>query len=189
MLCALALYLLGLVDAPTAVAGLGDPIIISIACLFVLAGALESSGVTAWAGRQLVERAGTGRGRLLVALMGLSALMAALVTPNGAAAALLPIVVVAARRSDQRPSQLLMPVAFAASAGALLVLTGSPVNVIVSDALLDATGGRFGFFEFAIIGAPLVLVTIAVTSSSARARSPMSSPATCPPISATTCRC
>ena len=56
-----------------------------------------------------------------------------------------------------------MPLAFAASAGALLVLSGSPVNVIVSDALLDATGHRFGFFEFALVGVPLTVVTLAVS--------------------------
>lgn len=162
VLCALALYVTGVVDARTAVAGLGDPIIIFIACLFILAGALESSGVTAWAGRQIVERSGSTRGKLLIALMGMSALLAAAVTPNGAAAALLPIVIVAARRSDARPSTMLMPVAFAASAGGLLVLSGSPVNVIVSDALYDATGQRFGFFEFGIIGLPLLVITIAV---------------------------
>ena len=76
--------------------------------------------------------------------MGLSALLAAVVTPCGAAAALLPVAVLAARRSGLAPARLLMPLAFAASAGALLVLSGSPVNVIVSDALLDATGHGFG---------------------------------------------
>ena len=98
---------------------------IFIATLFVLSEGLESSGVTAWAGQQLIARAGTARNRLLIALMALAAVMAALVTPNGAAAALLPVVVLAARRSRQSTSQMLMPLAFAASAGALLVLSGS----------------------------------------------------------------
>lgn len=163
ILTALTLYATGLIDATQAVAGFGDPVVIFIASLFVLSEGLESSGVTAWAGQQLIARAGTGRARLLVALMGLSALMAALVTPNGAAAALLPVVVLAARRAGRSTSQMLMPLAFAASAGALLVLSGSTVNVIVSDALLEATGQTFGFFEFGLIGLPLVLVTVAVS--------------------------
>ena len=45
---------------------------------------------------------------------------------------------------------------FSAHAGSLLVLTGSPVNVLVSDAAADAGAGRFGFFEFALAGLPLV---------------------------------
>ena len=162
ILCALALYATGLVDATTAVSGFGDPVVVFIACLFVLAAGLESAGVTAWAGRVLV-RSASGRARLLVAVMALSALLAAVLTPSGAAAALLPVAVLAARRSGLAPARLLMPLAFAASAGALLVLSGSPVNVIVSDALLDATGHRFGFFEFALVGVPLTVVTLAVS--------------------------
>ncbi|WP_426593703.1 SLC13 family permease [Cellulomonas sp. McL0617] len=162
VLTALALYATGLVTATQAVAGFGDPVVIFIASLFVLSEGLESSGVTAWAGQQLIARAGTGRAKLLVALMALSAVMAALVTPNGAAAALLPVVVLAARRAGRATSQMLMPLAFAASAGALLVLSGSPVNVIVSESLSEATGDTFGFFEFALIGLPLVVVTVLV---------------------------
>jgi di/tricarboxylate transporter len=162
VLSALAVYATGLVDARTAVSGFGDPVVVFIACLFVIAAGLERSGVTAWAGRALVEHAGTDRGRLLVAIMALTALLAAVVTPNGGAAALMPVVVLAARRARLQPSGLLMPTAFAASAGALLVLSGSPVNVIVSDALYGQTGERFGFFEFGVVGLPLVVLTTAV---------------------------
>ncbi|KQY22222.1 citrate transporter [Cellulomonas sp. Root485] len=180
ILTALALFATGLVTATEAVAGFGDPVVVFIASLFVLSEGLESSGVTAWAGQQLITRAGTARNRLLIALMGLSAVMAALVTPNGAAAALLPVVVLASRRSKQSTSQMLMPLAFAASAGALLVLSGSTVNVIVSDALFEATGERFGFFEFGLIGLPLVLVTIAVSVLLGRRLLPDRSPTSLP---------
>ncbi|HWK92382.1 MAG TPA: SLC13 family permease, partial [Luteimicrobium sp.] len=134
---ALALYATGVVDATTAVAGFGDPIVVFIAGLFVVAEGLEATGVTAWAGQQLLARVGTGRSGLLVALVVLAAVMAALVTPNGSAAALLPIMVVAARRSGTASSQLAMPLAFGASVGALLALSGSPVNVVVSQSLKE----------------------------------------------------
>jgi di/tricarboxylate transporter len=55
-----------------------------------------------------------------------------------------------------------MPVAFAASAGALLALTGSPVNVIVSEASIESGHGGFGFLSFALVGIPLVLGTVAI---------------------------
>ena len=55
-----------------------------------------------------------------------------------------------------------MPLAFAAHAGSLLVLTASPVNVIVSEAADDAGVGRIGFFEFALVGVPLLAGTIAI---------------------------
>ena len=49
-------------------------------------------------------------------------------------------IVVAMRRS-LLPSRLLMPVVFAGSAGQLLLLTGSPVNVVISDAAAQSAGG------------------------------------------------
>lgn len=162
ILTALALAATGVLTTTEALAGFGDPVVVFIAALFVLSEGLESAGVTAWAGQQLLARAGTGRARVLMALMGLSALLAAFVTPNGAAAALLPVMVLAARRSGMATSRAALPLAFAASAGALLTLSGSTVNVIVSDALAEVVGERFGYLEFAIIGLPLVLVTIVV---------------------------
>ena len=72
----------------------------------------------------------------------LVALLTALISVNGAVAALLPVVVVMAVRLGRSPSQLLLPLAFAAHAGSLLVLTGTPVNVIVSEAADDAGVGE-----------------------------------------------
>ena len=92
----------------------------------------------------------------------LSAVLTALITLNGSVAALLPLVVVLALRIGQPPSQMLMPLAFAGSCGALLVLTGSPVNVIVSEAAQDAGAPPFPFFSFALVGVPLLVGTLAI---------------------------
>jgi di/tricarboxylate transporter len=67
---------------------------------------------------------------------------------------------VVAIRLGRSPSTLLMPLAFGAHAGSMLALTGTPVNVIVSDALADTGDDRFGFFEFALVGIPLVIGTV-----------------------------
>jgi di/tricarboxylate transporter len=88
--------------------------------------------------------------------------LTALISVNGSVAALLPVAAVMALRLRMSPSQLLMPLAFGAHAGSLLALTGSPVNVIVSEAAGDAGVGRFGFFEFALVGLPLLVGTIAI---------------------------
>ena len=135
---ALALWATGLVSTEEAVAGFGDPVVIFIATLFVVSEAIDSTGVTTWAGQRLLEKAGTATSRVLVTICLLSALLTSLITLNGAVAALLPLVVMLAYRVDQPPSQLLMPVAFAGSAGGLLLLMSSPVNLIVSEAADDA---------------------------------------------------
>ena len=38
----------------------------------------------------------------------------------------------------------------------------APVNVIVSDAASDAGAGGFAFFEFALVGIPLVIGTVLI---------------------------
>jgi di/tricarboxylate transporter len=70
---------------------------------------------------------------------------------------LLPVVVVLAVRLKRAPGRLLMPLVFGAHCGSMLLLTGTPVNVLVSDALFDATGKGFGYFEFALAGIPVMI--------------------------------
>jgi di/tricarboxylate transporter len=42
------------------------------------------------------------------------------------------------------------------------MLTGSPVNVLVVEASMDAGGGGFGYFEFALVGIPIVIGCVAI---------------------------
>jgi len=162
ILAALTLWATGLVTAEQAVAGFGDPVVVFIATLFVVSEGIDSTGVTTWAGRWLIDRAGTERRRVLVAICVLSALLTSLITLNGAVAALLPLVVLLGQRIGTPPSQMLMPVAFAGSAGGLLMLMSSPVNVIVSEAAAESGEGPFSFFSFSLVGIPLLLGTVAI---------------------------
>ncbi len=160
---ALGLWATGVLTLPQALAGLGDPAVIFIASLFVVSSGLEVTGVTAWAGQLLIKGAGEeSRTRLLLMMMGLVSLLVALISLNGAVAALLPVVVVIAVRLKRNSSQLLMPLVFAGHAGSMLALTGSPVNVLVSEAAVDAGVRGFSFFEFALAGVPLLAGTMAI---------------------------
>jgi di/tricarboxylate transporter len=159
---ALVLYATGVLTLPQALAGFGDPAVILIAALFVVSEGLDATGVTTWVGQELVNRAGAGVSRLLLLTMLLAAGLTALIGLNGTVATLVPMVVVMAMRRSFPPSRLLMPLAFAGSAGGLLLLTGSPVNVVISEAAEDAGVGPFGFLEFALVGVPLVLGTVGI---------------------------
>ncbi|MEU1971597.1 SLC13 family permease [Microbacterium sp. NPDC019599] len=157
---ALALYFTGVLTLTETFAGFGDPTVIFIAGLFVVSEALDATGITAWAGQKVIARAGTKRRTLLLVIGLLVAVVSALISVNGAVAALLPLVVVVAARAGLSPSQLLMPLAFAASAGSMLLLTGTPVNIIVSDFASSTGAPGFGYFEFALVGIPLVVGTV-----------------------------
>ncbi len=154
--CALALWASGVLSINQALAGFGDPATIFVASLFVLSAGLEVTGVTAWAGQLLIAQAGTSRTRLIMFMMLLVGVLCALISVNGAVAALLPVVVVMAVRLGRSPSQLLMPLVFGAHCGSMLLLTGTPVNVLISEALKGAGGPGFNYFEFGLVGLPLV---------------------------------
>ncbi len=159
VLAGLSLYATGLLSAEEAIAGFGDPVVVFIAALFVVSEGIDAAGVTTWVGQQLLARIGDKPRTALTLVMLLAAVMSALITLNGAAAALLPMVVVIALKLGVAPARMLMPMAFAGSSGSLLVLTASPINVLVSDASDAAGAGGFSFLEFAIIGIPLVGAT------------------------------
>jgi di/tricarboxylate transporter len=161
---ALVLWATGVLTIEQVLGGFGDPIVVFIAALFVVSEALDATGVTAWAGQQLIDRAGPSQSRLLVLMMVVVALLTAVITVNAAVAALLPVIVVAATRLGRPASKLLIPLCFGAHAGSQLALTGSNVNLLVADAATDYGGSPFGFFEFALVGLPLLVGTIVVVT-------------------------
>ncbi|UJR85513.1 SLC13 family permease [Sandaracinus amylolyticus] len=158
----IALFALGLVDVEGAFAGFGDPVVPFLASLFVISEALDATGVTAWTSGRVLAVVGASPRRMVVATMLVAALLAALISANGAVAALLPMIVAIAVRTGRPPSTFAMPLAFAATTGSLLVLAGTPVNVLVSDAAAERAGERFGFFEFGLIGVPLLASAVLV---------------------------
>src|SRR5690606_38863920 len=75
VLTALALHASGVFTAEQSLAGFGDPVVVFVASLFVVSEGLDASGVTAWAGQAITERAGTGRRPLLLAFMVLAGVL------------------------------------------------------------------------------------------------------------------
>ncbi|MGN7948653.1 SLC13 family permease [Microbacterium sp. 22215] len=177
----LALYFTGVLTLPESLAGFGDPTVIFIASLFIVSDSLDSTGVTAWAGQKVIAHAGRRRTLLLIVVCLLVAVLTALISVNGAVAALLPLVVVVAARAGIASSQLLLPLAFAAHAGSMLALTGTPVNIIVSDLAAENGGRAFGFFEFGLVGIPLVVGTVLTMLVLGKTLLPHRSATTMPP--------
>jgi di/tricarboxylate transporter len=158
----LALFATGVIDVDEAFAGFGDTTVIFIASLFIVSEGLDSTGVTTWAGQRMVALAGDSTSRLTVVMMVIVALLTALIGVNGAVAALVPMVVLVAVRMTTPPSRLLMPLAFGAHAGSQLALTGSPIHILVSDATVQAGEAGFEYFDFTVVGVPLVIGVIGI---------------------------
>jgi di/tricarboxylate transporter len=160
MLALLALTLTGLIDANQALAGFANSTVVTIAALFVVGAGLFKTGVADWLGSRLLDLAGASETRLLILLMIGTAILSGFMSNTGTVAVLLPALVAAAWRIGSPPSKLLIPLAFAAQIGGLLTLIGTPPNIVITNALSKAGVRPFGFFEFSLIGLPLLAVGV-----------------------------
>lgn len=157
----LAFFVTGVLDLRQAVGGFGDPVVVMLFGLFVVAAGLENAGVTTWAGQKLVQASGGSQFKAFLFLFLTASVMTAAIGFNASCAALIPVTVVLAIRLGIPTSQLMMPLAFAISAASLLTLLGTPINVIALGAAQDV-GQNINFFEFGIIGIPLVAGSIVI---------------------------
>lgn len=160
ILSMLTLYLLGILDLEETLSGFSNPTVIMIAALFIIGEGLSRTGWTALAGKKFVEWAGNRVPRLLIIVTMGSSILSGFVSNTGTVAALLPVTVSAAWNAGTLPSKLLMPIAFGSNTGGLLTLTGTPPNIIASNALVESGMEGFSFFEFGLIGLPLLLIAL-----------------------------
>ena len=161
LLSLLALALFGVIGTSDALSGFGNPTVVMIAALFVVGEGLSLTGVTGWGGKWLLEAAQGSKIRLLVVVMAGTAILSAFISNTGTVATLLPAVVAAAWAVGSVPSKFLMPLAFAANTGGLLTLTGTPPNIVVAQTLEQSGLRPFSFFEYALIGGPLLVTAVA----------------------------
>ena len=156
----LSLFLTGILDLKETLAGFSNPTVIMIAALFIIGEGLSKTGWTALAGKKFIQLAGSSVTKLLVIVTFGSGFLSGIVSNTGTVATLLPVTISSAWKIGTMPSKVLMPVAFGSNTGGLLTLTGTPPNIIVSNALIESGQAGFSFFEFGLIGAPLLIIAI-----------------------------
>ena len=159
MIVCIGLIVTGVLDVKTAFSGFIDSNVILFVAMFIVGGALFETGMANEIGGLVTRFSRTEKG-LIVAIMGIVGIMSGFLSNTGTAAILIPVVVGIASKSGFRRSRLLMPLVFAAAMGGNLSLIGAPGNMIGQSVLQEATGESFGFFEYAIVGVPILLLGI-----------------------------
>lgn len=154
LLC--ALVLLGLLPIREAFAGFSSDIVIVLAALFVLSGALIRSGVMEGFGAALARLGGTSRTRVLLVLMPATACIAAFLHNTTTTAVFLPAVLGLCKKSRLNPSQVLIPFAFASMMGGTCTLLASSTTIAASGAMASAGLRPIGLFEFLPVGLAVV---------------------------------
>lgn len=156
MLCALAL--LGLVSPSEAISGFSNPAVLTVWAMFIMSEGLTRAGIADGIGRQVIRLSGSSESQMIIVIMLVSGLLSAFMSNIGVVALLLPVTVDAARRCGISPAKVLMPMAFGAMLGGLLTLIGTPPNLLVSLALEGKSQPGFNFFDFALMGLPLLIM-------------------------------
>jgi di/tricarboxylate transporter len=154
------LMLTGVITPAEALAGFANPAPMTVAALFIMARAVEKTGVI----QPLLARA-------LRVDSGERGNLARLLTPVAASSAFLnntPIVAMLispvtswAEQRGRSVSRLLMPISFATMLGGMITLIGTSTNLVVSGLLVGAGYEPFGMFELTWVGLPVAIVGVA----------------------------
>ena len=158
MVVCIGLVVTGVLSVGDAFSGFINSNVILFVAMFIVGGALFETGMANEIGSLVTKFAKTERG-LIVAIMVIVGGMSGFLSNTGTAAVLIPVVIGIAAKSGYKRSRLLMPLVFAAAMGGNLSLIGAPGNMIEQSAL-EPPGLKFGFFEYAIVGLPILIAGI-----------------------------
>jgi len=164
-LCALIILVVsGVLTPQETLSGFSNPVVIMMAGLFVVGGAVFQTGLAKMIGSKILSLAGNNEFILFLLIMLVTSFIGAFISNTGTVALMLPIVVSMAAKANISPSRFLMPLAFASSLGGMLTLIGTPPNLVIQEELSKAGYYNITFFSFVPVGIISVLVGIVVLS-------------------------
>jgi di/tricarboxylate transporter len=131
-------------------AGFGNPALVTIVLLLILAKGVEVSGALRPLTRVLARLwFYNGRVALLVTLFA-AAFVSAFVNNTPIVVILLPLLIGVAHRTGLTPSKILMPVGFAAIVGGMGTTIGTSTNLLVVSVAADLGATRLEMFDFVV---------------------------------------
>ena len=166
----LALFpLLGVLEASAAAAPYADQIIFLFLGGFLLAGAVESSGLHRRIALRLVAVMGDDPRLIIGGFMVAAALLSMWISNSATAIMLLPVATAVSRRlvvadegAPPKPFEkaLLLGIAYAASVGGVGTLIGTPPNLVLAAAAEELLDRPIDFAQWLAVGVPLVVVLL-----------------------------
>jgi di/tricarboxylate transporter len=151
------LLMTGVVRPVEVQSAFASPAIVALASLFVIAYAMELSGLLDTAIAAVVTLCGRiGRAGLWV-LIGLAGGASAFLNNTPIVVLSAPVVRDAAKSVGQSPRRYLIPLSYAAVLGGCCTLIGTSTNLLVNDMAAVAGQSRFGIFEITPVGLSVAL--------------------------------
>ena len=151
----------GIVTPAQALAGFSNPAPITIAALYVVARAVERTGVLAPLVSWMLGSGDAERSALIRLTIPTTALSGFL-NNTPIVAMLIPQVEAWSRARQRSVSKYLMPLSFAAVLGGAVTLMGTATNIVASGLLEEIGEEPLGFFEITAVGLPIAVVSLLV---------------------------
>ncbi len=128
---------------------------VTIACLFIISGALSRTGCVDWLGEWIGSAAGGSERRLLLAMLLVGMLVSPFINNTPIVMVMIPAVIAIAGRHGIAPSRLLIPLSYATILGGMITMVGTSTNILVDGVARQAGLAPFGIFEISL---PAILV-------------------------------
>ena len=158
-LCSMvALVLTGVITPEEGLAGFSNSVVIMIAGLFIVGGAITQTGLARLISNKVLSLAGESELRLFYLVILVTIIVGLFVSNTGTVAILMPIVVTIASQSGVDARRLLMPMAFACSISGMMTMIGTPPTLIVHNALIES--GREGLEFFTTLPVGLIILLL-----------------------------
>lgn len=156
----LSLILTGLLQPKDAFAGFGSETVLMILGLLILTETLVHTGLVDMSGRWILGAVGGNVTRLRWMMLIVPGAVSSVISNTASAAFFLPIVLGLSNRLKISPSQLLMPMAFAAIMAGSVTLIGTSTNLVVSGLMQQQGLEPLSMFELTPVGLPILIIGI-----------------------------
>jgi solute carrier family 13 (sodium-dependent dicarboxylate transporter), member 2/3/5 len=154
---------LGLLKIDEVSLAYSDPLVILFLGGFLIAKAIEKSGLHRRLANTLLGLAGTDPHRVLAAVMASTAFLSLWISNTASAMVVAPIAAAIASSQGTRPgfgTALMLGVAFAATIGGMGSLIGTPPNAIFAAHVRATYGIDVGFAQWAAVGIPVSTILL-----------------------------
>lgn len=155
-----ALAVTGLLSPEEALSGFSSEPAIVAAAIFVMSGAMYTTGLSDRLGLWIGRLAGRSFQRMITVIMMTVAGLSAFTHHLTITAVMLPVTLKLSQDHNVSPSKLLIPLSFAASLGTTITILGAPAFLISDQLLRQAGRSGLGVFSIAPIGLALTAVGV-----------------------------
>lgn len=156
----LLLVIANIIDVKEAFSGFSNHGMLTVGFLFIVAGALQRTGVLERIGDSLLGKEGRTTHKLFRLLPPVSAI-SAFFNNTPIVAMLIPAVSSWTRKNNAPVSKFLIPLSYAAILGGTCTLIGTSTNLVVHGLMLEKGLAGLSFFEISIVGVPAAFIGLA----------------------------